>query len=82
MECKYGVTKILPQETSPIHGIIFTTREGKKICSKYKRGHRNGGILPMSTQQTAGAQSIVKRRCKLSVKRMAVYIAKISLCQF
>ena len=21
------------------------TSEGKKICSKYKRGHRNGGIL-------------------------------------
>ena len=28
------------------------TSEGKKICSKYKKGHRNGGVLvnptPMS----------------------------------
>ena len=28
--------------------IKFGTSEGKKVCSK--RGHRNGGILPMSTQ--------------------------------
>jgi len=26
------------------------TSEDKKVCSKYKKRHRNGGVLPMSTQ--------------------------------
>ena len=30
--------------------MLVLTSEGKKVCSKSKRGHRNGGILPMSTQ--------------------------------
>ena len=37
----------VPIQAGAVYVYIYTS-EGKKICSKYRRGHRNGGMLPMS----------------------------------